>query len=81
MGFVLQLCFSPVIATGQAFVPRHIGFASGVTMGMGVTVGGIAAPILGRISDLYSLTTTFQVLIVLACIAAITAFIIPGKKK
>jgi len=81
MGFVLQLCFSPVIATGQAFVPRHIGFASGVTMGMGVTVGGITAPILGRIGDLYGLTTTFQVLIVLACIAAITAFIVPGRKR
>jgi len=81
MGFVLQLCFSPVIATGQAFVPRHIGFASGITMGMGVSVGGITAPILGRISDLYGLTTTFHVLIALACITAITAFIVPGRKR
>jgi len=80
MGFVIQLCFSPVIATGQKFVPRHIGFASGVTMGMGVTVGGITAPILGKISDLYGLTTTFQILIILACIAAITAFIVPRRK-
>ena len=80
MGFVLQLCFSPVIATGQTFVPRHIGFASGVTMGMGVSVGGITAPILGRISDLYGLPTTFHVLIVLACIAAITTLFIPARK-
>jgi len=80
MGFVLQLCFSPVIATGQKFVPRHIGFASGVTMGMGMSVGGITAPILGKISDLYGLTTTFHVLIVLACIAAIAAFIVPRRK-
>jgi len=80
MGFALQLCFSPVISTGQGFVPRHIGFATGVTMGMGISVGGITAPILGRISDLYGLPTTFHVLIVLACIAAITTFFIPGRK-
>jgi len=80
MGFALQLCFSPVLATGQKFIPRHIGFASGITMGMGVSVGGITAPILGRISDLYGLPTTFHVLIVLACIAAIAAFIVPRQK-
>jgi len=81
MGFVIQLSFSPVISTGQTLVPRHIGFASGVTMGMGVSVGGITAPILGRITDLYGLTTTFHVLIILACIAAITTFFIPGRKR
>ena len=80
IGFALQLCFSPVLATGQKFIPRHIGFASGITMGMGVSVGGITAPILGRISDLYGLPTTFHVLIVLACIAAIAAFIVPRQK-
>ena len=81
MGFAMQLCFSPVISIGHTFIPKHIGFASGVTMGMGISVGGITAPILGKISDLYGLTSTFYVLIALACITAITAFIVPRQKQ
>jgi FSR family fosmidomycin resistance protein-like MFS transporter len=80
LGFVIQLCFSTVISTGQSFIPNHIGFASGVTMGMGMTVGGITAPILGKISDLYGLQTTFYVLIALACITAVTGYLIPKQR-
>ena len=81
MGLAGFLCFSTVITTGQYFIPNHIGFASGITMGMGVSVGGITAPILGRISDLYGLTTTFYVLIALSCLMAVSGFLIPAKKR
>ena len=80
LGFSLQFCFSTVITTGQSFLPNHIGFASGVTMGMGSSVGAVTAPLLGRIGDIYGLTTTFYVLIAIACITAVTGFFVPKQK-
>jgi FSR family fosmidomycin resistance protein-like MFS transporter len=81
LGFTLFLCFSTVITLGQAFIPNHIGFASGITMGMGVSVGGVTAPLLGKIGDLYGLTAVFYALIALACITAATGSLVPGKKR
>ena len=81
LGFSLQFCFSTVISVGQSFLPNHIGFASGVTMGMGTSVGAVTAPLLGRIGDIYSLDAVFYVLIALACITALTGFFIPGQQN
>jgi FSR family fosmidomycin resistance protein-like MFS transporter len=81
MGFAMQLCFSTVISIAQSFLPNHIGFASGITMGMGSSVGAVIAPILGKITDLYGLTTTFYVLIVLSVITAVTGCLVPKHKN
>jgi FSR family fosmidomycin resistance protein-like MFS transporter len=81
MGFALQLCFSTVISIGQSFIPNHIGLASGITIGMGSSVGAIIAPILGKVSDLYGLPTTFYVLIALSVITAVTGGLVPKHKK
>ena len=42
----LFIIYSPMLVTGQNYLPNHIGFASGVTIGLAVTIGGVAAPIL-----------------------------------
>ncbi len=65
MGVGASLCFSPMVALGQRYLPRHAGLASGMTLGMAVSVGGVAAPALGRIGDMYGLRAAFL---------AITAF-------
>ena len=81
LAFAINLCFSTMVTIGQAFLPNHIGFASGVTMGMGISVGGVAAPILGRVSDLYGLTTAFYIIIALACLTAIPGYLIPRHQR
>ena len=81
MGFTLQLCFSTVISIGQSFLPNHVGFASGITMGMGSSVGAIIAPVLGRVSDLYGLGNTFYILIALAVITAVTGCLVPKHRR
>lgn len=43
--------FSILVAFGQRYLPRHVGVASGVTLGLGVAVGGTVAPLLGRLAD------------------------------
>lgn len=59
MGAGLNIGYSPLVLMGQRYLPNHIGFASGITLGLIVSVGGIFTPILGKIGDTYGLTATF----------------------
>lgn len=65
IGFALSASYSPMIILGQAYLPNHVGLSAGVTLGLSITLGGVATPFLGRIADAYGLWTT---LAVLACL-------------
>lgn len=58
----LNMGYSPLVLMAQRYLPNHVGFASGITLGLIVSVGGITAPIFGKIGDLYGLTATFTAL-------------------
>ncbi len=61
----------PVHTTlGQAYLPRHLGLASAVTLGLAVSTGGIASPVLGALADHHGVTTTLTALLVLPALAA-----------
>ena len=51
MGFVLLSTYSPIVVLGQRYLPNHVGLASGITLGVAVSVGGIVAPVFGKIAD------------------------------
>ena len=51
----------PSVALGQKYLPNHLGLASGVTLGLAISVGGICSPLLGTIGDNYGLPTVFYV--------------------
>lgn len=61
----LYVPFALHITLGQDFLPRRPGTASGVTLGLTVSVGGLAAPALGALADATSLRTALVPLIVL----------------
>lgn len=46
LGFVLYAPFSSLVVLGQKLLARNIGFASGVTLGLATSMGGMAAPCL-----------------------------------
>lgn len=41
------LTYSPIVVLGQAYLDKNEGFASGVTLGLTTTIGGVLAPIVG----------------------------------
>ena len=45
--------FSSLVVLGQKYLARNVGFASGMTLGVAMTAGGIMTPVLGRVADLY----------------------------
>ncbi|KQW09233.1 MFS transporter [Streptomyces sp. Root369] len=63
--------FSLHVTLGQDFLPGRVGTASGVTLGLTVSVGGLAAPALGALADTTSLRTALVPLIVLPALGGL----------
>ncbi|WP_419994317.1 MFS transporter [Streptomyces boninensis] len=51
LGLGLYLPFSVQVTLAQEYVPGHTGTAAGVTLGLAVSVGGVASPALGQLAD------------------------------
>jgi FSR family fosmidomycin resistance protein-like MFS transporter len=68
---VLYVPFSLHVTLGQDYLPDRIGTASGVTLGLAVSVGGLAAPVLGVIADHDGLSAAIAALILMPAIAAL----------
>ncbi len=49
-GLALNVPFAVLVKLGQDYLPTRPGTAAGVTLGLGVSVGGLAAPLLGLIA-------------------------------
>jgi len=77
IGISLYAPMSALIVLGQKFLPNHIGLSSGVTIGLSISVGGIAAPLLGKVADLHGLLSVMYILAALAVLPGILAFVLP----
>jgi FSR family fosmidomycin resistance protein-like MFS transporter len=68
-GLGIYIPFSVHTTLGQEYLPNRVGTASGVTLGLAVSAGGAAAPLLGLLADARGLTVTLSVLIAVPVIA------------
>ena len=65
---------SPMIVMGQKYLPKNIGFASGITMGLGNSIGGVITPLLGRYADAHGLTAVLGLISILPLLGIVIAF-------
>ncbi|MFG2616302.1 MFS transporter [Streptomyces sp. NPDC048507] len=65
----LYVPFSLQVTLGQDYLPARMGTASGVTLGLTVSVGGLASPLIGAAADATSLRTALLPLAVLPLLA------------
>ena len=77
LGAALYLPFSAQVVLGQKLLARNIGFASGITIGLSTTLGGVAQPMLGWVADTFTLQAVFPVLAAVGFIGCIWSFFIP----
>jgi FSR family fosmidomycin resistance protein-like MFS transporter len=77
IGCVLSTTYSPLIILGQAYLPNHIGLSSGVTLGVAVSIGGVATPLLGRVADHYGLSAMLVVLSFVPLVSAGISLTLP----
>ena len=45
--------YSSLVVLGQRYLSRNVGFASGMTLGVAISVGGMFAPVLGWVADIW----------------------------
>jgi FSR family fosmidomycin resistance protein-like MFS transporter len=65
----IYIPFSLQVTLGQDYLPTRVGTAGGVTLGLTVSVGGVAAPLMGVVADATSLQFALTPLIVLPALA------------
>ena len=65
---------TPLIVLGQKYLPKNVGFASGITLGMAASIGGLVTPFLGRYADLHGLPATLKLLSILPILGMVVAF-------
>jgi len=80
VGAVTIATFSVTIVMGQELLPRRLGVASGVTIGLSIGLGGAGAPLLGLIADAHGLPTTIAVIAALPVPALVLALALPRPR-
>ncbi len=72
--------FAVTIVMGQEFLPKRIGVASGVTIGLSVGMGGVAAPLLGILADADGLRAVFEVIVFFPLAALALSLALPVRR-
>ncbi len=80
IGFTLYLPFSVLVVMGQEYLPNRVGTASGLTLGLGVTAGGIAAPMLGRLADHHGVASPLLLVSALPLLAVAATLTLPNDR-
>ena len=73
--------YSPIVVLGQTYLAKNAGFASGVTLGLTTTLGGIFAPLVGAAADRWGLVSALQIFWIAGLIGLIASFFLPEPDK
>jgi MFS transporter, FSR family, fosmidomycin resistance protein len=68
---MLYVPFSLHVTLGQDYLPGRVGTASGITLGLAVSVGGLAAPALGVIAEHAGLRSALALLTLMPLVCAV----------
>lgn len=80
-GFVLVASQAAFVVLGQEYLPNRVGFASGVTLGLAVSIGGSFAPVLGAIADAHGAPAAILATAGTAIIGTVIAFTLPVEPR
>lgn len=80
-GFLIFMPYSSLVVLGQQYLPNRVGLASGVTLGLSVSAGGVFAPVLGKIADMYGVSAVMTIIFVIAVIALIFTMLLSRMHK
>ena len=80
VAFSLFAAYSPIVVLGQTFLSKNIGLASGVTLGLSTTIGGLCSPLVGWGADQWGISAALQILWICAIFGAIFSFLTPTPK-
>ena len=76
-----SLSYSPMVVLGQKYLPNHTGFASGIILGLAVSIGVALCPVLGYVSDAYGLNYAFIIMTIVCAIALACSMLLPNVEE
>lgn len=74
MAFGVFSQYGPITVLGQKYLAKNAGFASGITLGLGITLGGLVAPYIGHLADIYDVQTALMTLIPVGAVGLLMSF-------
>jgi FSR family fosmidomycin resistance protein-like MFS transporter len=72
--------FGVTMVMGQEYLPRHIGMASGLTVGFGIGIGGVGAVVVGALADRIDLDSALYVAAAMPFAALALAVFLPPTR-
>lgn len=79
-GFLLVSSFSVTVALAQSYLPRRLGMAAGLIVGLAIGTGGVGVALLGWMADHWGLLTTLQLIAVLPILGFGLASLLPEPR-
>ena len=79
-GFVLVSSFSITVALGQAYLPKSLGMAAGLIVGLAIGTGGIGVTILGWVADRWGLLAALHLVAALPLAGLVAALCLPEPR-
>lgn len=76
-GVTVRIPFSVLVKLGQDYLPSRPGTAAGVTLGLAVSVGGLAAPVFGAVAAAHGTPAVFTLLCLLPLPAVALSLLLP----
>ncbi|WP_029136757.1 MFS transporter [Nakamurella lactea] len=80
VGVAVNIPFAVLVKLGQDYLPTRPGTAAGVTLGLGVSIGGLSAPVLGAIADHYGTQAVFTALCVVPPLVLLLGLLLPEPR-
>ncbi|WP_420177683.1 MFS transporter [Kerstersia gyiorum] len=74
LGLCMFLPFAPQVTLAQDYLPRNQATASGITLGLAMSIGGMVAPLFGLLSDSMGLRYTLGAVLCVLCVACLLAW-------
>ena len=72
----LSIPFAVLVKLGQDYLPTRPGTAAGVTLGLGVSIGGLFSPLLGLVADAHGPRGVLVVLLAVPPAAVLTGLML-----
>ena len=76
LSLAMQGPYSSMVVLGQTYLSKNIGFASGVTLGLSISIGGAFQPALGWFADSYGIVAVMTLLVAISIACALCTFLL-----
>lgn len=81
VGFVLISTFSVSVVLAQAYLPRHLGMASGLIVGSAIGTGGVGVALLGWLADRWGLPFALWTTALMPLLGFLAALFLPEPRR